>query len=65
MNDKFNSGLYVFALCGGFATGLLFSRSQYYQGKMDAYDEMAEDLREVQKEVEKYFEQKNKDEESQ
>lgn len=51
MNNKFSLGLYLFALCGGLASGMAFSRSQYYRGKSDAYKEVAKELEIVREEV--------------
>ena len=40
----FSAGWYLFAFVGGLLSGLMFSRSQYYQGQFDAYSDMVEDL---------------------
>lgn len=39
-----NVGWYLFALVGGIASGLMFSKSQYYKGQYDAYEEIGKDL---------------------
>ena len=43
------AGVYALA---GVATGLLFGRAQYHQGKIDAYDDITKDLKKLQEETE-------------
>lgn len=62
--DKFSLGWYAFALVGGLVSGLCFSRSQYHQGKIDAYNEVTKELEKVQEDVEQYLEE-HKEEEAQ
>ena len=42
MNNKFNLGVYALGVIGGLASGLCFSRVQYYRGKRDAFNEAKE-----------------------
>lgn len=45
--NKANLGWYAFAAIGGLVSGLCFSRSQYYQGRMDEVAEMRKKLEEL------------------
>ena len=45
--NKANLGWYAFAAIGGLVSGLCFSRSQYYQGRMDEVSEMRKKLEEL------------------
>lgn len=61
--SKFSLGWYMFALCGGLASGLCFSRAQYHKGQRDAYADIVEILEGVhQQHLDEYLE--NKEEES-
>lgn len=66
--NKFSIGWYMFALFGGLASGLTFSKAQYHKGQADAYNKIAKDLEKVSEEIEEYFEEyleEHKEEESQ
>lgn len=54
MKDKmdFSAGWYLFAFVGGLLSGLMFSKSQYYQGQADAYSDIAEDLEKLSSKIE-------------
>ena len=47
MENKFNSGIYVFGFLVGIATGLSFSQAAYHKGKKDAYEDVGERLQKV------------------
>lgn len=42
----------------GIGTGLIFGRAQYHKGQADAYDDIAENLKEISDEIEKSLEEK-------
>lgn len=66
--NKFSIGWYMFALFGGLASGLTFSKAQYRKGQADAYNKIAKDLEKASEEIEEYFEEyleEHKEEESQ
>lgn len=51
-NKTFNKGWYTFAFTGGLLSGLLFSKSQYFKGKFDAYTDMEKRLSDIFKSME-------------
>lgn len=64
--NNFNFGWYMFAMVGGMASGLMFSRAQYHKGQADAYSEISERLQKVHEDVEEYLaEHENKEGEAQ
>jgi hypothetical protein len=48
----FNYGKYLFGVCGGLVSGLLFSKAAYHKGQADAYGKIADDLEGLNKEIE-------------
>lgn len=46
-------GWYAFAAVGGFVSGLMFSRAQYWQGRIDEAEECKEALMKFKEELEK------------
>lgn len=57
MKDKFNFGWYVFAAIGGFVSGAMFSKSHYFKGQADAYEEMANSLEDMTNGIEEFLEE--------
>lgn len=49
--NKLNLGWYAFAAIGGLVSGLCFSRSQYYQGRIDMAEEFKEEMVKIKEEV--------------
>lgn len=49
---KFNYGAYVFAGVMGLLSGLSFSKSLYYKGGMDASQEIVEELKNMNVDIE-------------
>lgn len=49
--NKLNLGWYAFAALGGLVSGLAFSRSQYYQGRIDMAEEFKEEMIKIRDEV--------------
>lgn len=53
------AGVYALA---GVATGLLFGRAQYHQGKIDAYTEVTDELTNLKTEIEHGLEESKEEE---
>lgn len=62
---KFSIGWYMFALIGGLASGLMFSKAQYHKGKADAYKDINDALEKFYNDVEEYFANREKEDEAQ
>lgn len=45
--NKISACLYLLGLASGLASGLYFSRAQYYKGVADAYNETDEALKKI------------------
>lgn len=57
MKDKFNLGWYLFAMIGGFASGAVFSKTQYRKGQADAYEDIGNSLKDMTDGLEDFLEE--------
>ena len=61
-DGKFNVGIYILGVTGGFLAGSLFSKAFYHKGKADAYADCASQLQTVIDETETILAKKKEEE---